>query len=73
MNEDQQKELQRARDTVKDYGDELVNGWNQEIDGFLTFVRVFYQVFCRISRVSGVTFQNGLFSAILTAFTVQSY
>ena len=44
LNEDQQKELQHARDTVKDYSDELVNGWNQDVDGLLTFVRVSYHV-----------------------------
>ena len=33
-----EKGLQEVRDTVKNYSDEMVDKWNQEIDGLLTFV-----------------------------------
>ena len=52
LDEDQQKDLQRTRDTVKEYSDELVNGWNQEIDSLLTFVRFSSHVNVRLSRAT---------------------
>lgn len=57
---------------VEQYSDEVVKYWNDEIDVLLTFVS-----HCCIVRNVGLTsyilFQAGLFSAILTAFNVQSY
>ena len=52
LDEDEQKDLQRTRDTVKDYSDELVNGWNQEIDSLLTFVHFSVHVNVRLSHTT---------------------
>ena len=55
---------------LKTYSDEIVDRWIKEIDTLLVYV-------CRVSfavnRSVEQPLQAGLFSAILTAFNVQSY
>ena len=50
---------------------EVVDQWNREIDGLLTFVSVAGSGFDKTSDRNII--KAGLFSAILTAFNVQSY
>ncbi|KAI0744442.1 hypothetical protein C8Q76DRAFT_804561 [Earliella scabrosa] len=71
-----EKEKEQAWDktasVVKTYSDELIDRWNKEIDALLVYVRVpldFPATHCDLD----VSEQAGLFSAVLTAFNVQSY
>lgn len=58
---------------AKTYGDDMIKRWNSEIDFYLLFVGVPYTPLH--SRALTVLFlaEAALFSAILTAFNVQSY
>ncbi|KAI0666951.1 hypothetical protein C8Q78DRAFT_928288, partial [Trametes maxima] len=58
--EDKAKAWSEAADAVRIYSDEMIQRWNTEIDTYLVFASILRK-------------QAGLFSAILTAFNVQSY
>lgn len=71
--EETEKAWSDAANVVKVYSDDMIKRWNAEIDTYLVYVRV---LICESQRVRhGLTRdeQAGLFSAILTAFNVQSY
>ena len=57
---------------MKTYSDEMVERWNKEIDTLLVYVRPNAGRLPDYTDVLG-TVQGGLFSAVLTAFNVQSY
>ncbi|KAI0631704.1 hypothetical protein C8Q77DRAFT_1074688 [Trametes polyzona] len=60
-----------AADLVKTYSDDMIRRWNSEIDTYLVYVRPWGASWYRALLIS--VGQAGLFSAILTAFNVQSY
>ena len=68
---ERQEAMERIAKTVEKYSDELVEQWNKEIDGLLTFVRTFHAA--AGPHTDQLWIQAGLFSAILSAFNVQSY
>jgi hypothetical protein len=55
---------------AKQHDEALVDGWKDEIDSLLVFVR-YLRLF--ISHAGLKCSQAGLFSAVLTAFAVESY
>lgn len=64
---------EKVVETMTKYDDKMVEGWKDELSNLLIFVRHFC-LFCAILTAhSIVTTQAGLFSAVVTAFSVQSY
>lgn len=68
--EETTKSWVKTANVIKKHSDAMVDQWNKEIDGLLTFVSPDSR---RRFVLNADLFQAGLFSAILTAFNVQSY
>ncbi len=62
-----------AAKAVKTYHDELVEQWQKAMDTLLVYVSVFAYVKSFLQTDMSGECQAGLFSAVLTAFNVQSY
>ena len=70
--EDKLKAQQDARNIVKDYSDELVEQYNKEIDGLLTFVSLSHPF--RLPRShSSLACKAGLFSAVCAGFLIEVF
>ena len=62
----------KTANVIKEHSDAMVDQWNKEIDELLTFVSAVWHTRRRLVLDADLL-QGGLFSAILTAFNVQSY
>ncbi|KAM5533779.1 hypothetical protein V8D89_012554 [Ganoderma adspersum] len=75
--EEKAKVWKDAANAVQTYHDELVEQWQKAMDTLLVYVSIFsYMTSFLITNMSGecpVDRKAGLFSAVLTAFNVQSY
>lgn len=56
---------------LQEYDDAMIKGWKEEIDTLLVFVS--HRIYSSYSVDSNVPLKAGLFSAVVTAFSVQSY
>ncbi|KAI0363359.1 hypothetical protein BV20DRAFT_149734 [Pilatotrama ljubarskyi] len=73
--EEKEQAWNEVNQIVKTYSDDMVERWNLEIDTYLVYVRLHSRPLrlMTLMTLTGGIQQAGLFSAIVTAFNVQSY